>query len=618
MDTSYSATSAAQVQAELPASLAGRPAGGRDILAFLRRSLFSIVGFAALFAAAGVVYVVTTPPTFVAAAQLLMDVGRLQAAWPDARQSELAPEQAYIESQIEIVKSDAVIGKVITELDLVNDPEFTEQSPTILQMARSWLTSSAGDLRVFLSSWNLDGNGEAIDKQRYVAAVVRSHVWVRRIGQSSVIEIAFSTGDAEKSALIANAIGRAYIQQDIDGKSKAAERGGNWLAGRLADLGGETNRALQAVERFKLTGSEAGAADARGKLAELQSVADTYQRVYEVFLQRYAETVQKISFPEADARFISEAAAPLSKSHPKGSLVVLFAALVGAAVGTGIASVRHVSDRRILSAAQIRRDVGIDCIGDVAEVTGRRATARLKMNTLPVPGSVSTQANESTPGRGRESEILRIVANAPKPFLRDIRHLNASIHAATIGRSSRSIGVVGSVSGEGTTTIALNLALLNAASGLRTLIVDTCADHPTISRILATPHTPGLMDALADQGIYAELCRAMEGNRFAVMPVGATSEAVTPGDCINSERAAFEIEDLKKAFDLVIFDLPALAKSPDARAIAPCLDGVVLVARHARTSLDTLSGSIASLTAVRANILGVILNRTPRRRGGSA
>ena len=62
-------------------------------------------------------------------------------------------------------------------------------------------------------------------------------------------------------------------------------------------------------------------------LRELESNAQSYQALYDNFLQRYMESVQQQSFPITEARVISAASRPLTKSHPK--------TLRGAGVGDG-------------------------------------------------------------------------------------------------------------------------------------------------------------------------------------------------------------------------------------------------------------------------------------------
>ncbi len=58
---------------------------------------------------------------------------------------------------------------------------------------------------------------------------------------------------------------------------------------------------------------------AQVQLTELESNAQSYRTLYDDFLQRYTESVQAQSFPITEARVVTPAARPLTKSHPKNS-----------------------------------------------------------------------------------------------------------------------------------------------------------------------------------------------------------------------------------------------------------------------------------------------------------
>ena len=56
--------------------------------------------------------------------------------------------------------------------------------------------------------------------------------------------------------------------------------------------------------------------EAQITLHSLQSSAETTRALYDSFLQRYMESVQQQSFPVSDARLITRATRPLTKSSP--------------------------------------------------------------------------------------------------------------------------------------------------------------------------------------------------------------------------------------------------------------------------------------------------------------
>ena len=88
----------------------------------------------------------------------------------------------------------------------------------------------------------------------------------------------------------------------------------------------------QAVSQSQVTN------EAQVALRELESNAQTYRALYDNFLQRYMESVQQQSFPITEARVISAATRPLSKSSPKTMLLLTFATMIGLGFRRGSSS----------------------------------------------------------------------------------------------------------------------------------------------------------------------------------------------------------------------------------------------------------------------------------------
>ena len=56
------------------------------------------------------------------------------------------------------------------------------------------------------------------DRERRALAMLWKQLTVRRIGPTYVIEITFRSRNAERAAEVANAIGEAYISEQLEGK----------------------------------------------------------------------------------------------------------------------------------------------------------------------------------------------------------------------------------------------------------------------------------------------------------------------------------------------------------------------------------------------------------------
>ena len=97
-----------------------------------------------------------------------------------------------------------------------------------------------------------------------------------RLGYSTVIEISFSAGSAERSAQIANTIANTYVADQLNAKLEANRTATAWLQDRLKELGQQALTAERAVDTFK---SENNIVAAGGKLMDEEQVADLNRRI---------------------------------------------------------------------------------------------------------------------------------------------------------------------------------------------------------------------------------------------------------------------------------------------------------------------------------------------------
>ena len=83
----------------------------------LRKDLWIIIASVGLSAAIGAGYVVTTPTTFVASTQVLIEPQRPQLFWQEPGMLDLTIDNAQVESQVEILRSDRISTSEIAGSD---------------------------------------------------------------------------------------------------------------------------------------------------------------------------------------------------------------------------------------------------------------------------------------------------------------------------------------------------------------------------------------------------------------------------------------------------------------------------------------------------------------------
>ena len=99
-----------------------------------------------------------------------------------------------------------------------------------------------------------------------------------------------------------------------------------------------------------------------------------------------------------------------------------------------------------------------------------------------------------------------------------------------------------------------------------------------------------------------------------VMPSGAVPP--NPSELLANERMQTLISEMKEVFDYVIIDSAPLGMVVDAAVMAPLCDGVVLLIESGSVSYRLAQDVTKQLKNTQCPILGVVLNKVERSRGG--
>ena len=91
---------------------------------FVRRQYVVIAVAVALTTMLGVVYLITTPPTFTAYARMLIDTRKQQVMGQQQPMAWDFMESATVGSQVEVLKSENIARAVVKENHLTEDPDF--------------------------------------------------------------------------------------------------------------------------------------------------------------------------------------------------------------------------------------------------------------------------------------------------------------------------------------------------------------------------------------------------------------------------------------------------------------------------------------------------------------
>lgn len=373
-----------------------------------------------------------------------------------------------------------------------------------------------------------------------------------------------------------------------------------------------------------LTKTTAQKNEAVAELSEIESRANTYKRIYESLLQQLVGTVQTQSFPLGKARIVTAATAPLSKTWPKTSVIVPFSGVIGLSFGFFVAMLRQNLNHRVSSADHLRRELGITSLGHVPVYRARKGANNAAEN---VPQSIA---------------LLRGVVDMPySPFAEALRSVKNSVDSAFPEEAFMVVGVTSVSSGEGKTTICMNLAQLYRNEGRSVVLIDADFLSSRLSRMvttfpadLAIQRLPSVEPTAATEASLPEFVRdggvlTVKKSRTRSAPrttvVSLQAVPVLTTAQIKEQKSHHQhyghlpalrsaIEKLRMQYNVVIVDMHAFESSADTRAICTYVDGIVVVLGHSKKmTIERLSSALATFGRSRLTILGSISNCSDQR-----
>ncbi|MER8752179.1 hypothetical protein NKH57_23415 [Mesorhizobium sp. M1050] len=577
-----------------------------DITGFLKLYARSIMGCLAVGILAAGIYVITTERMYRASTQILIEPNLSKLLQQQSGKVNLSLDTAQIESRIALMRSEKNALMVIDELNLRHDATFNRpQNPTLAERFDrfSAFTLKALGFQTTENAYASESTGEGVPpldgadsttpesaefkRSRRTMLTFQNGLDIRRLGGSYAIEISFSSHDPELSAKIANATANALVLEQLVTKGAEAHEDGAWLDKRLGALRSQMNNATQIAQAFRArhdynvarpsgkgkTKWDAGEDTQEPTLEELDLTADIYRKMYRNFLQAHASSLNQQSYPIADVRVITPAALPLSAGHPRPELVLAFGALFGIMVGVGLAFVRNLLDRSIRSSQQIREGLGLECLGELPPL-GRKG--------------------------GRTDEVT---SSPYSPFSHSLRRVKTAISLAGAGHSMKWLGITSTVEGEEICSTATNLASLYSISGQRVLILDADAPNPELTKLLVAG-SPAAGEHAA--GPAAPRIVPVPNRKFDML-LCSSSDAY---ELLVQEKVRSAFKGLE-AYDTVIVVLPSFTSGPAKLTVSPVLDGVILVVKWGRTSMDALKQLVRSMQASKAPIAGVLITGAP-------
>lgn len=183
-----------------------------------------------------------------------------------------------------------------------------------------------------------------------------------------------------------------------------------------------------------------------------------------------------------------------------------------------------------------------------------------------------------------------------------------NLHILKKQKGYKSFVVCGCETGDGTTTVSINLAAGLASSGFKTVLIDGDMRKKNRYKRLNENAGVGLSDYLMNKAPLEKVIYETTTENLDYMPCGELIE--NPVRVLCSPKMAEAKNELSEKYDFIIFDMPAVNAAKDARVLAVSVDATILVSALRETSKKGLVDAANALSEINANLIGTIINKT--------
>ena len=266
----------------------------RGLLEAFKRRLGAFFAIALIVFSLVVVYTLQQTPMYTATSSIMLDVREREVTDIESVLAGLPADAASVETEVRIIQSRALARRVVDELDLTADPEFNSalREPSGFKHSIRQVLDFIGLFKpdqVLPTNVPTEEELEERTHQRVVGALI-SRLEVSRVGTTYVINIAYTSEDRGKAALIANTFAEQYQFDQLEAKFEATARANEWLNERLSVLREEVLAAENAIEIYR---ADTGLLSAEGSSLTEQQISDVNSQL---ILQRaeYNEALARL------------------------------------------------------------------------------------------------------------------------------------------------------------------------------------------------------------------------------------------------------------------------------------------------------------------------------------
>ncbi len=580
----------------------------QDYIKIFQKRLLLILACLVVIPVITLIHVFITRPIYKAAVSIAIEKSQVKVTkFDDVYRPESDPN--YLQTQYKILGSRALVEKVFNELKLSNEKDFKGMSDPIGFLSRG--------------------------------------VKVDPVKNSNIVLVSVEDFDGLRAAGIANALAKAYIEQDIENRNRKIKNAGGWLEEQLAEVKSKIKAAEEALNKYVqdnrlvldrvnekaaegiLSGLKLRRSNLELRIAEaskrykakhpkmialnaelenlnkkieketsdslllrqqlvqyniLKNEVDSNQEIYVSLLSRSKEAGMSEKLQPTNIRLIDSARPPSAPFKPQKMKSVITSIILSLLLGAGLAILLEYIDSSVRTAEDVNTYLNLPFLGYLPTCSDKEFKV--------------------------ESEKYSVCCSMPTSLLAEsFRALRTSLlFSSPEDKPLKNILVTSSLLGEGKSFCSANLSWIFTQLNEKVILIDVDMRRPKLNKMFNIEQSPGLSTYLAGKAQLDDIIHKI--NRFnlnlSIIPSG--SIVPNPSELLSSSKVPILMKELGARFDRIVLDSPPILIVADTSLLANMVDGVVLLIKGGSTRLDAVLGSKKKVLEAKGKIIGAVIN----------
>jgi tyrosine-protein kinase Etk/Wzc len=280
------------------------------------------------------------------------------------------------------------------------------------------------------------------------------------------------------------------------------------------------------------------------------------ESLYLYLLQKKEETALAYAASVADGRVVDDAYASHIPVSPQGNKIYLIAFIIGLALPLAYIYIKDLLDNKINNSNDINKLTKVAILGEIA-------------------------FEQST-------DAIVVNANSRKAIAEQFRSIRTNMQYLS-GKQVEGKGRVtlftSSMSGEGKSFVASNVAAALAISGRRTVLLELDLRKPKISKYLDLTNKTGMSNYLIGKATMNDIIQPTSIN-VNLYVIGSGPIPPNPSELLIQNDLDILFQYLKANFDEIIIDTPPVGLVTDAQILSRFADVSIYLIRHGVTTKD--------------------------------